>query len=107
MNIERISQPFIKKFPGDFSNNPMQRNTPKVLFSTSKPAGFDKPQLIAFNEPLSEEIGLGRFEEKISISWLEITFLTMFRPMPQLMQDISLEIGQANLETEGPSLQVK
>lgn len=64
MNIERISQPFIKKFPGDFSNNPMQRNTPKVLFSTIKPAGFDKPQLIAFNEPLSEEIGLGRFEEK-------------------------------------------
>lgn len=64
MNIKRINQPFIKKFPGDFSNNPMQRNTPKVLFSTIKPAGFDHPQLIAFNEPLSEEIGLGKFEEK-------------------------------------------
>lgn len=64
MNIERISQPFIKKFPGDFSNNPMQRNTPKVLFATIQPAGFDKPQLIAFNETLSEEIGLGKFEEK-------------------------------------------
>ncbi|MDM1553823.1 MULTISPECIES: YdiU family protein [Chryseobacterium] len=64
MNIERISQPFIKKFPGDFSNNPMQRNTPKVLFSTIKPAGFDKPHLIAFNEALSKEIGLGTFEEK-------------------------------------------
>ncbi|REC64304.1 YdiU family protein [Chryseobacterium pennae] len=64
MNIERISQPFIKKFPGDFSNNPMQRNTPKVLFSTIAPAGFDKPQLIAFNKTLSEEIGLGNFDEK-------------------------------------------
>lgn len=64
MNIERISQPFLKKFPGDFSNNPMQRNTPKVLFSTINPAGFDNPQLIAFNETLSEEIGLGVFEEK-------------------------------------------
>lgn len=64
MNIERISQPFITKFPGDFSNNPMQRNTPKVLFSTIKPAGFDKPQLIAFNEPLAKEIGLGMFDEK-------------------------------------------
>lgn len=64
MNIERISQPFIKKFPGDFSNNPMQRNTPKVLFSTIQPAGFDRPQMIAFNEKLSEEIGLGTFEEK-------------------------------------------
>jgi hypothetical protein len=29
MNIERIRQPFIKKFPGDFSDNPMQRNTPR------------------------------------------------------------------------------
>ncbi|WP_106917055.1 protein adenylyltransferase SelO [Chryseobacterium aurantiacum] len=64
MNIEHIRQPFIKKFPGDFSNNTMQRNTPKVLFSTIKPAGFDHPQLIAFNNVLSEEIGLGKFEEK-------------------------------------------
>ncbi|MGG7552382.1 protein adenylyltransferase SelO [Chryseobacterium arthrosphaerae] len=64
MNIERIRQPFLKKFPGDFSNNPMQRNTPKVLFATIKPAGFDKPELIAFNAGLSEEIGLGTFEDK-------------------------------------------
>lgn len=64
MNIERIRQPFIKKFPGDFSDNPMQRNTPKVLFSTTKPAGFDKPEMIAFNEALSEEIGLGTLEDK-------------------------------------------
>ncbi|MGG7439595.1 protein adenylyltransferase SelO [Chryseobacterium arthrosphaerae] len=64
MNIERIRQPFLKKFLGDFSNNPMQRNTPKVLFATIKPAGFDKPELIAFNAELSEEIGLGKFEDK-------------------------------------------
>lgn len=64
MNIKHIRQPFLKKFPGDFSNNPMQRNTPKVLFATIKPAGFEKPQLIAFNGDLSEKIGLGKFEEK-------------------------------------------
>jgi len=64
MNIERIRQPFIENFPGDFSNNPMQRNTPKVLFATIKPAGFDKPELIAFNEVLAKEIGLGKFEDK-------------------------------------------
>lgn len=64
MNIERIRQPFIENFPGDFSNNPMQRNTPKVLFATINPAGFDKPELIAFNEALSQEIGLGKFEDK-------------------------------------------
>ncbi|MBV8326936.1 protein adenylyltransferase SelO family protein [Chryseobacterium sp.] len=64
MNIERIRQPFIEKFPGDFSNNLMQRNTPKVLFATTQPAGFSHPRLITFNEILSEEIGLGKFEEK-------------------------------------------
>ncbi|MBO9692725.1 protein adenylyltransferase SelO family protein [Chryseobacterium sp.] len=64
MNIEHIRQPFIEHFPGDFSNNPMQRNTPKVLFSTIKPAGFEKPELIAFNEALSEEIGLGNYDDK-------------------------------------------
>ncbi|MCJ8154782.1 YdiU family protein [Chryseobacterium sp. SSA4.19] len=64
MNTENIQQPFIKIFPGDLSNNPMQRNTPKVLFSTIKPAGFDHPKLVAFNEQLSEEIGMGKFEEK-------------------------------------------
>ncbi|MDR6404876.1 MULTISPECIES: YdiU family protein [Chryseobacterium] len=64
MNIDKIEQPFIKIFPGDFSGNPMQRNTPKVLFATIDPVGFDHPKLIAFNETLSGEIGLGKFEEK-------------------------------------------
>lgn len=64
MNTGNIQQPFIKIFPGDLSDNLMQRNTPKVLFSTVKPAGFDHPQLIVFNEKLSEETGLGQFEEK-------------------------------------------
>lgn len=74
MNIEYIRQPFLKKFPGDFSNNPVQRNTPKVLFATIKPVGFDKPQFIAFNEALAEEIGLGKFEEK-DLNFLVATHL--------------------------------
>lgn len=64
MNIENIEQPFIKKFPGDFSGNMMQRNTPKVLFSTVSPADFERHELIVFNEKLSEEIGLGTYEEE-------------------------------------------
>lgn len=64
MNIEQIKQPFTDIFPGDFSDNPMQRNTPKVLFATVKPAGFNAPKLIAFNPDLAEEIGLGQYEEK-------------------------------------------
>ncbi|MFN1218095.1 protein adenylyltransferase SelO [Chryseobacterium kwangjuense] len=64
MNIEQIRHPFTDIFPGDLSNNPMQRNTPKVLFATTKPAGFDAPELIAFNETLSEEIGLGPYKNQ-------------------------------------------
>lgn len=82
MKIENIQQPFIKKFPGDFSGNTMQRNTPKVLFSTVNPAGFDHPSLIAFNEKLSEEIGLGKFEEK------DLDFL-VGNNLPQEMQTYS------------------
>ncbi|WP_144283190.1 protein adenylyltransferase SelO [Chryseobacterium echinoideorum] len=63
MNIENIRQPFIEKFPGDFSGNTMQRNTPKILFATVATVGFDHPELIVFNEKLSEEIGLGKFNE--------------------------------------------
>ncbi|WP_426275259.1 protein adenylyltransferase SelO [Chryseobacterium sp. S-02] len=64
MNLIDIKQPFTEIFPGDFSGNPMQRMTPKVLFSTVVPVEFKKPELIIFNEKLSEEIGLGNYEEK-------------------------------------------
>lgn len=75
MNIDQITQPFIGIFPGDFSGNPMQRNTPKVLFSTVNPVGFDNPKLIAFNQKLSEKIGLGKFEES-DINFLAATNLS-------------------------------
>lgn len=70
MNIDKIQQPFTEIFPGDFSGNTMQRNTPKVLFSLVKPVGFQNTTLIHFNEELSEEIGLGKFEDQ------DIPFLT-------------------------------
>ena len=64
MNIDKITQPFTEIFPGDFSENTIQRNTPKVLFSTVEPVGFENPELIIFNEKLSKEIGLGKLDEK-------------------------------------------
>ncbi|AZB31245.1 protein adenylyltransferase SelO [Chryseobacterium balustinum] len=70
MNIDKITQPFTEIFPGDFSGNTIQRTTPKVLFSTVEPVGFENPELIIFNEKLSEEIGLGKLEEK------DVDFLT-------------------------------
>jgi len=65
MNLKNIKQPFIETFPGDFSKNPIQRNTPKVLFSTINPVGFEDPKLIVFNEKLSEKIGLGKFNDDL------------------------------------------
>ncbi|MCY1458194.1 hypothetical protein D9M71_755560 [compost metagenome] len=44
---------------------------------------------------------------KILTFWLEITFRKTLKPMLQLMQDISLETGQDNSETEERYLRVK
>ena len=62
MNLNNITQNFTQKFPGDFSENTMQRQTPEVLFCFIKPAEFDNTKLIDFNENLSVEIGLGALE---------------------------------------------
>ncbi|SHK11804.1 protein adenylyltransferase SelO [Epilithonimonas mollis] len=62
MNIKKITQNFIQKFPGDLSGNTMQRQTPDILFCTVKPADFDKTELIDFNQKLSDGIGLGMLE---------------------------------------------
>lgn len=74
MNIDKITQPFTEIFPGDLSGNTIQRNTPKVLFSTVEPVGFENPETIIFNEKLSEEIGLGKFNEN-DIQFLAATNL--------------------------------
>ncbi len=70
MNLDQIKQPFIEIFPGDFSNNPMQRQTPKVLFSTVYPEKFPEAKLLIFNEKLSEEIGLGKIENQHDLNFL-------------------------------------
>ena len=62
MNLKNINQNFTQKFPGDFSENTMQRQTPEVLFCFIKPAEFQNTNLIDFNENLSVEIGLGALE---------------------------------------------
>lgn len=62
MNLDHITQPFLERFPGDLSNNPRQRQTPKVLFATTDIVHFEKPELLIFNEKLSHNIGLGSIE---------------------------------------------
>ncbi|SFI37296.1 protein adenylyltransferase SelO [Halpernia frigidisoli] len=64
MNLSKISSPFLSKFPGDISGNPQQRQTPGIIYCTIKPEEFKNPTLIAFNEKLSAEIGLGENPEK-------------------------------------------
>jgi uncharacterized protein YdiU (UPF0061 family) len=64
MDLSKIASPFFSKFPGDFSGNEQQRQTPDILFCTVKPVEFENPELISFNQELSNEIGLGAFQEK-------------------------------------------
>ena len=75
MNLNQITQPFLENFPGDFSGNLMQRQTPGVLFSVVEPAHFDHPELIVFNEELSEEIGLGKIDSENDVEFLHSNFI--------------------------------
>lgn len=70
MNLSKIKHPFTKIFPGDFSENTMQRQVKKILFTTVKPVEFKNPSLLHFNDDLSEEIGLGKFNKDEDIPFL-------------------------------------
>lgn len=70
MNLDHITQQYLELFPGDLSGNSRQRQTPKVLFSTIEIAHFDHPELIIFNQKLSDEIGLGAIENQADQDFL-------------------------------------
>lgn len=70
MNLDQIKQPFLHLFPGDISGNPQQRQTPKVLYSLVEIMGFENTELLSFNEPLSEQIGLGKIENEEDLDFL-------------------------------------
>lgn len=70
MNLDKITQQYLELFPGDLSMNPVQRQTPGVLYALVNPVGFDNPELILFNEKLSNEIGLGNIENDKDRSFL-------------------------------------
>lgn len=70
MNLDQITQQYLDLFPGDFSGNKMQRQTPKILFATTEIAHFENPDLIIFNEKLSEEMGLGKIEQQADQDFL-------------------------------------
>lgn len=74
MNIQKITQKYLDIFPGDLTGNLQQRQTPNVLFSTVKPVSFERPKLLLFNTELSEQIGLGPFDDK-DLSFLAATDL--------------------------------
>lgn len=75
MNLDQITQPFSEIFPGDLSGNPRQRQTPKVLLSTTEIMGFENADLIIFNEKLAEEIGLGKIEKEADTDFLNAASL--------------------------------
>ncbi|MGC4128964.1 MAG: YdiU family protein [Bergeyella sp.] len=64
MNLSRIKQPYLELFPGDFTGNPIQRQTPKVLFSVAETVKFPDAELLVFNKKLAEETGIGTLESE-------------------------------------------
>lgn len=52
-----LTQRYLELFPSDFSDNPMQRQTPNVLSATVRPIGFENPKVLVFNEKLAKIIG--------------------------------------------------
>ena len=75
MNLDKITQRYLDLFPGDFSGNPVQRQTPNFFFALTDIYGFKKAQLLHFNENLSEEIGLGKIENQEDTDFLNATKL--------------------------------
>lgn len=73
MNLQNITSQYLKLFPGDFSGNPTQRQTPNFLFALTEIYGFKKAKLLHFNEILSEEIGLGKIQNQDDIDFLNAT----------------------------------
>ncbi|MFW2134936.1 protein adenylyltransferase SelO [Chryseobacterium sp. TY4] len=65
MNFKNITHKFVDSFPGDFSGNLHQRQTPGFLFTKVRPAEFNTIELVAFNKELSQEIGLGNLDQDL------------------------------------------
>jgi hypothetical protein len=55
MNLDKITQRYLEIFPGDFSGNPAQRQTPNFLFALTEIYGFKKAQLLHFNQNLAKK----------------------------------------------------
>lgn len=70
MNLDKITQPFIAEFPGDTSYNPIQRQTPNVLYALVNPVSFPDARLIHFNKNHAQEIGLGNDLQPADINFL-------------------------------------
>lgn len=83
MKLQNITQQYFDLFPGDFSGNPVQRQTPGVLFATTDIYGYNKATLLHFNETLSEEIGLGKIENP------EDTFFLTAKSLPENIKPFS------------------
>ncbi|MGZ5255112.1 MAG: protein adenylyltransferase SelO [Flavitalea sp.] len=49
---------FVENFPGDLSGKKQPRQTPGVLYSLVNPTAVEKPQLIAWSDPLARDLGI-------------------------------------------------
>lgn len=57
MHKNQFNHPFLDQFPGDESWNPMQRQTPGVLYALVHPLGFPNAELLLTNDELLQQLG--------------------------------------------------
>ncbi len=75
MNLDKITQRYLELFPGRFFRKSYTKTNAQFLFALTDIYGFKKAQLLHFNENLSEEIGLGKFENQEDTDFLNATKL--------------------------------
>lgn len=73
MDLHKITQQYLELFPGDFTGNKQQRQTPGVLFASTEISGYPNAKLLHFNHELAEEIGLGKFENQEDYDFVNAT----------------------------------
>lgn len=70
MELQNITQQYLRLFPGDMKADPRQRQTPGLVFTLTETAGFPGAQLLHFNSLLAAEIGLNNIEKQEDIDFL-------------------------------------
>lgn len=75
MHLDKITQAFRQRFPGEEHYDLRQRQTPDVLYALVKTETFPKAELLDFNQELARSIGLGTLENSRDRDFLNCNYI--------------------------------